>query len=428
MQGKTVTQGWDVLCAIAYDKINEWFLEQYVGRLMGGEDAVINGSVSQAGGTSSIQAVDLTLGPPLIRFDTTFPPDTVGLTINFFSGQVNVIQTNGTVLSTQVITPGDDYALTGLVPLASVQGEVENHHDVVIGVANGSSFAANLDMPEGAQTLLGQFIKTWLVDNLQGYMYKLGTLDYSDNQTNLTPAGTFQFATQIDATDTTDTGRLLLFIATTYNPRGGSQTSLGLADIVPQGCSTALIISSQAFFAGILQSFYESLTGFGIQAQANQAGLDSTYLLTLTVGAVNVGPQQYELGGAFGGSVWCGTLPDNQPAVNIPLSGTQLQASSNHLGIEARLQWSQDVARNVGGPHAPPARDGQATMTATIACQTTTSVTAVQDIIKFSGTPSINVSLAVPDNLNGNSQDAWTDLAGQIVPVATQNLQDFLRV
>ena len=59
MQGHTVTQGWDVVCAIAYDKINEWFLEQYVERLSAGEDAVINGSVQQAGGIS-IEAVDPT--------------------------------------------------------------------------------------------------------------------------------------------------------------------------------------------------------------------------------------------------------------------------------------------------------------------------------------------------------------------------------
>jgi len=157
MQGKTVTQGWDVVCAIAYDKINEWFLEQYVDRLSNGENAVINATVPQAGGIS-VQAVGLTLGPPLIHFSPTLPPDTVGLTVNFLSGQVNVIQVNGaatTVLSAQTITPGDDYALTGYVPLASVQGEVGDGHDVVIDVGNGASFAAKLGMPEGAETLLG---------------------------------------------------------------------------------------------------------------------------------------------------------------------------------------------------------------------------------------------------------------------------------
>ena len=52
MQGRTVTQGWDVVCAISYDKINEWFLEQYVDRLTSGENAVINASIPQLGGAS----------------------------------------------------------------------------------------------------------------------------------------------------------------------------------------------------------------------------------------------------------------------------------------------------------------------------------------------------------------------------------------
>ena len=346
MQGRTVTEGWDVVCAIAYDKVNEWFLEQYVDRLSAGEDAVINGSVTQAGGVA-IQAVDLTLGPPLIDFSPTYPANYVGLTVNFLSGQVNVVQTNAgatNVLSTQVITPGDDYALTGLVPLASVQGEVDNGHDVVIDIVNGQSFSARLDLPEGAQTLLGQFMKSWLVDNLKGYTYKLGTLIYGDNGTNLVPAGTFQFATQIDATDATDTGRLLLFIPTTYNPSGGSQTALGLADVVPQGCSTALIISSRALFAGILAGFYTStFSKFGVQATASQPTPSSAYSLALTAGSVNLREQSYafEPNTAFAGTVFSGQTGwggDTHEPVVVPLSGTQLLLSSNQLHISARLQ------------------------------------------------------------------------------------------
>src|ERR1700743_1138315 len=159
MQGRTVTQGWDVVCAISCDKINEWFLQQYVDRLGSGETAVINGTVPLLGGVA-LQAVNLTLGPPLISFSPSLPPDTVGLTINFLSGLVNVTQANSgftSVLSAQVITPGDSFQLTGYVPLASVQGEVENGHDVVIDIKNGSSFAGHLGMPAATETFVGQF-------------------------------------------------------------------------------------------------------------------------------------------------------------------------------------------------------------------------------------------------------------------------------
>jgi hypothetical protein len=438
MQGHTVTQGWDVVCAIAYDKINEWFLEQYVERLSAGEDAVINGSVQQAGGIS-IEAVDLTLGPPLISFSSAFPVNYVGLTINFLSGQVNVIQVNGgatTVLSTQVITPGDDYALTGVVPLARVQGEVENGHDVVIDVVNGQSFAAKLDMPEGAETLLGQFMKSWLVDNLNGYQYKLGTLVYSENGTNLMPAGTFQFATQLDATNNTDTGRLLLFIPTTYNPDGGSQTSLGLADIVPQGCSTALIISSCALFQGILKSYYETtFSNFGVQATANQEGLDDAYTLTLTAGSINLGEAEFSFdqNTAWAGSVFSGqdTLWDGmakQPVI-VPVANTQLQATSNQLLISARLQWPQNLAIDANVPRSEGIHTwGTIAMTASVDCPTTASVTAVKDTVSLTGTPSVQVSFDASGIQNSNYQDDWNQLGGQILALAQASLAAFFNV
>lgn len=438
MQGRTVTEGWDVVCAIAYDKVNEWFLEQYVDRLSAGEDAVINGSVTEAGGVA-IQAVNLTLGPPLINFSPTYPANYVGLTVNFLSGQVNVVQTNAgatNVLSTQVITPGDDYALTGLVPLASVQGEVDNGHDVVIDIVNGQSFSARLDLPEGAQTLLGQFMKSWLVDNLKGYTYKLGTLIYGDNGTNLVPAGTFQFATQIDATDATDTGRLLLFIPTTYNPSGGSQTALGLADVVPQGCSTALIISSRALFAGILAGFYTStFSKFGVQATASQSTPSSPYSLALTAGSVNLGEQSYafEPNTAFAGTVFSGRTgwggDTNEPVV-VPLSGTQLLLSSNQLHISARLQWPQDLAIHAAEPHSEGVRAwGTVTMTASVTCDTTASVTAVQDTVTLAGTPSISVTFdASSINSDTNFAGDWSQLADQITAAASAALTELFQV
>lgn len=432
MQGRTVTQGWDVICAIAYDKINEWFLQQYVERLSQGEQAVINGSVPQAGGIS-IQAANLTLGPPLISFSPTSPPGYMALTVNFLSGQVSVVQTSGTattVLSTQVITPGDAYALTGLVPLASVQGEVANGHDVVIDVANGQTFAALLDMPEGAQTLLGQFIKTWLVDNLKGYKYKLGTLVYEDNGTNLKPAGTFKFDTQIDATDPTDTGRLLLFIPTTYNPGGGSQTSLGTADIVPQGCSTALIISSRVLFQNILKSFYETTgSNFGVQAEASQQGTNGAYTLTLTAGTIKLPAQEYDQDKNNG--VWTGTLfPKTLDPVVVPLSPVHVQATSNQLQISGTVQWQQNLAKTwLAYGTKSSSLQGVRSAAGTIDCPTTASVAAPSNVVSLDGKPSINVSL----DLAGWDDDPtfggwWKNLKDQVADAALAGLKAFFQV
>ena len=230
MQGLTITQGWDVVCAMQADRINDLLAQQYVMNLSGGETLPPISDTVPVIENISVQFVDLTLGPPLISFSPTLAPQELNLTIDFLSGTVTTVQVSGsgsarvtTVLSSQVISPEDGYALTGVVPLKSVVGEVQNNHDVVLDIVNGKAFAAGLGITGGAETTLGQYFLTWLQDHISGFQYKLGTLVYNPGGTDLTPAGDFEFATQFDATDPNDKGRLLLFIPTTYHPGGGSQ-------------------------------------------------------------------------------------------------------------------------------------------------------------------------------------------------------------
>ena len=445
MQGQTVTQGWDVVCAIAIDKINEWFLQQYVDRLSGGEDAVINGTVPLTG-DESIQAVNLTLGPPLISFSPTSSTDSVELTINFLSGQVNHTKNvagSPVITSVQTVTPGDQYQLHGYVPLASVQGEVENSHDVVIDIRNGASFAAHLGMPEGAETSVGTFMHDWLVNHLDGYKYKLGTLDYKDNGTNLKPAGTFQFGIQIDEKDQTDTGRLLLFIPTTYNPGGGSQPSLGLADVVPKGSSTTLIVSSQVLFANILKDFYEAaFSQEGVKAVASQKGSATTYSLALTEGSISVSSCEYPANAgkaqakAFTGT-FNGYVEKDEPLL-IPLAGTQVQVTGNQLHISNTPNWSQDLALQIPTPRGDGIHaHGTATMTANVQCPTTATIPppanpkdkTPADIIKFQSSPSVSVTFDASNIYNlADFKSYWQDLGNVISATALANLAGLFQV
>lgn len=447
MQGHTVTQGWDVVCAIAFDKINEWFLPQYVERLSNGEGAVINGTVPLPTVNNAVnisaEFVDLTLGPPLISFSQANPPGTVELTANFLSGLVNQTATTcGAVLSTHVVTPGDGYVLTGHVPLASVQGEVENSHDVVIDVRNGTSFTAELGVPCGMHALLGQFIQNWLVNHLDGYKYKLGTLLYDDNGTNLKPAGTFQFATQIDPANQTDTGRLLLFIPTTYNPGGGSQTALGLADVVPQGCSTALIISSRVLFGSILKSFYETTySNFGVKAAASQEGVGAYYDLMLTDGSVTIPPCEYPFrtsgpAKVFTGRFGAGFAENDEPVV-IPLKGMRVRPTSNQLLISGTLVWPQDLAIVAPVPRSEGIHNqGTAAMAATVSCPVTASVPkpadpndkTPRDAIDFNPSPGVSVTFDATGIANGTFSSDWQALGSVIAAAAQENLVGLFKV
>lgn len=160
MQGKSITSGWDVVCAMEADRINDLLAQQYVANLRQGTTLPpINATVPVIENIS-VQFIDLTLGPPLISFDPDLEPQELHLTINFISGLVNTVQASGsvtTLLGTQVISPGDEYSLTGVAPLTSVTGDVQANHDVVIDIANGTAFTANLGFQGGAATTLGRY-------------------------------------------------------------------------------------------------------------------------------------------------------------------------------------------------------------------------------------------------------------------------------
>src|SRR5262245_19122431 len=124
MQGQTITQGWDVVSAMSVDQVNELLAQQYVTKLAGGDNLPsINGSVAIVEDIYA-QFVNVVLGPPLIQFSPTLSPQETNLTLNFISGTVNTVQVldgSSTILTTQTILPGDNYTLTGIVPLASVK-------------------------------------------------------------------------------------------------------------------------------------------------------------------------------------------------------------------------------------------------------------------------------------------------------------------
>ncbi len=222
MQGQSFTQGWDVVCAMNADRINELFAQQYA--LMVSQNNNLppfSGTVTLQSGMLAVQFINVVLGPPLISFLPN--SNDANLQINFVSGTVNTVGANNSIVASQSISPGDGYQLTGVVPLTSVEGEVENGHDVVLDITNAAAFTAYLHFPSGAGTILGQHFLTFLQDNASTFKYVLGTLVYDPTGTDLTPV-MFDLATQLDRTDPDDKGRLLLFIATTYNP-GGRRTN-----------------------------------------------------------------------------------------------------------------------------------------------------------------------------------------------------------
>ncbi|MCC6964746.1 MAG: hypothetical protein IT391_00500 [Nitrospira sp.] len=433
MYGKTITCGYDVVCAMEADLINDLLAQQYVAHVKQGTTLPpINATVPVIENIS-VQFIDLTLGPPLISFDPSLDPGDVILSINFISGLVYTVQTSGdatTLLGTQLICPGDQYSLTGVVPLTSVSGSVQANHDVVLDIANGSKFTSHLNLQGTAETTLGQYFLGWLQNNIQNFQYKLGTLVCTPGGTDLTPAGTFQFATQFDATDSNDKGRLLMFIPTTYNPAGGSQTSLPIADIIPEGYSAALIVSSQVLFANILQPFFQNaFVAYGVTVSASPAQGNSELAYTLQTEGGKIVPciidyydrndNEYVSGTGSGMQV-------SREFVFMPFPKTTIESNrQGHISIAGSSAWDQSWAKGTLSKWGMNYTDGTVGMHATASAECLGAVDSGNDIITFTGTPSVGITFdnsSIFDILFG-SGGAANVVGQQIVDGATPVLE-----
>ena len=56
-------------------------------------------------------------------------------------------------------------------PLGSVEGKVENSHDVVIVIENAGDFTAHLGFSEGAETILGEYFLDLIKENKDKFYY-----------------------------------------------------------------------------------------------------------------------------------------------------------------------------------------------------------------------------------------------------------------
>ena len=400
MSGRTLTQGWDVVTAMSAPKLNDLLVQQYVANLVTG-DALppINGTVSIVGDISA-QFVDVVLGPPLISFNPQLAPRQAFLKIGFISGLVMLTKVDGeatTVLSAQTITPQANFQLSGVVPLASVEGEVNQNH-VVIDIKNGGTFSAHLGFETGAATILGQFFLDLIIKSGSKFHYLVGTIITGQN-TQLSPV-LFDFDTQIDGTDSNDTGRVLLFIATTFNPNRGAQTSLDIANIVPQGFSTTVLVSGRVVFQNVLQpAFANRFQPSGITVNSSQTvngsqpNPDNSFELTFQ-GTLDAG----QVGGRDGSLiVFTSAVPDTEAGfgskpgdIQVPLTTMTVSPQNNQITFSWNETWGQlflvEVEGRGGGNFS-----GNVTMTTDSASSTTATVDPATDVVTFNG--SIGVAI-----------------------------------
>jgi hypothetical protein len=409
LTGQGVTQGWDVVVAMTASKVNELFQRSFVINMVSGSDLPpVNGTVPVIRNIS-VEFVDVILGSPLIAFDPAADPQQALLTIPLVSGLAHTVVTAGgigTVVSTQWISAADGYTITGVVPLGTVDGDVSNTTDISLQINDGTSFFGNLQVTGAAVTVLGEFFLSFLQQNATGFDYPLGTLSYQPNGTDLTPVKGFQIATQRDDTDPADAGRVLLFVPTTYNPDGGSQTMLPVANVVPDGSDVALLLSSEVLFGYIVSSAVAPAFPDGVAAGINSTGVWSVYVGGGTLGAGKVsqqwGPTDVYTSG--------GCSQDSPSEVLVPLAGITFGPSGTADGSQILASWSgswnQPWAHHGLSGKLGFCNDGNVPMAVTLHTVYAATVNQSTAEISFTAQNSLDVTFSTPSVTNEIFPDA----------------------
>jgi hypothetical protein len=432
LQDKGVTQGWDVIHALSAHKVNELFERQFVQNLADGDHLPPMNGVVRIGREESVEFADLVLGHPLLSFDPVQAPQAARATIPVISGVVSSTITTGgatNVTATQWIQQAHGYTITGTVPLVKVKGDVEGHTHVGLRFEDGRDFFADLNMTDAAGTILGDHFRQLLGDPGNGLRgYSLGTLAYTPNETDLTPAGEFVIATQRDSTDAQDAGRVLLLIPTTYNPGGGSPPPLALDNVVPDTMDTALLVSGKVLIGDIVGRLVSAAIGAG---NVKTTGVESGVWWVTTVGGNTLIPvrAQTPVGGVMA-TVQSGTYDELEP-VSLSLAGIGFGPRNGWFTAKWVHTWPQSWGVTVPGPIYSVRLNGTATMAMSLDVTYRPAVDPVTAVVSFTADTHLAVNVAKVDEGDETFTDvvakgAATAISGQITEATTRVLGGLL--
>jgi hypothetical protein len=404
MQGTTITEGWDAVVAISVEPVNSIFQTTFAQNYIQGEVESINATININSGIA--QLIDVTVGPPLIQFLPENQSQQASLTIPVQGGLCLEIS-GGTVIAIQLVTASQNYFISGNVPLASIQGEVQDQTEVILDIANGENFSAQLGYGQMAQTPLGVALQGILAGSA-GYNYSLGTIS-STSGGNLAPVS-FAIGTQVSE-DPNDLGRVLLFI-TTAGGSPGSTTSLSYSNLVPPGYSTAMLISSQKFFGSLLlsainiclQNLSYKVSALSLEAEPTQTGAYQLVfdcdLSTADSVYIDVGQTQWSTGRclndqgnrwgfsmSLGPVIWTASPANVEQLFAIQLAGlrnvTFVPMSGDCQEVPLLFSMSYNatytpyIDTETNGRHPPNLRQRSSVKTSNSACEGSTIVEVV---------------------------------------------------
>ncbi|ANS44760.1 hypothetical protein [Serratia inhibens] len=259
---KTKTLGWDAVVAYDRDKINHLFQQQYISKLAAGTHFP---PISWSNQRNTIQLENITLSAPRISFTNASTESSSAVaTLEFLDGNVIERDFEGQVNSYIRIRPGMGYGLTLNVDLIAGTGSVDEQGRVQIDFSKGTVTIINAIHNPPAEMLA--FFQQWLANN--AVTYELGQLSLQDLGSDLTPKK-FVIRTQqapvspLRGAEDYGDGAVLLFVATNVNPEGGSLPTVEFPWLIPQGCSSTILVNSRLVLERYLKPELDKMLASG---------------------------------------------------------------------------------------------------------------------------------------------------------------------
>jgi hypothetical protein len=341
MSGRTVTNGWDAVCALSAAQLNAVCFQQYLQEGPTSPATPLR-LIFQAG--TDFWLLDLTLGPPEISFTADRSTRQCQLKMFLLRGHLLTFDPARQLIKTALRVMPNESWLEGKVDLGGVTGEVSRVGRVVLDLAGGTyrPQVKGVEPDSVLATELGVAVQTFFANNRAEYT--LGMLAESEVPTSLQPTS-FEFLTQ-PAPGGQGDGCLLLLIRT--DSPGGTVEPLDPYPI-PSGDTASLLVSNRVVFSGLLPAQLEAqFTNLGTQFKGALLGnglwmaLGKGGEIRLGVVGVNKG------GGEFhkGYESYSSDKKNRQQEVNIPTDGFAVSVGEgNTILAEWSHTWDQDFTR-----------------------------------------------------------------------------------
>jgi hypothetical protein len=418
MSGRSVTNGWDAVCALSAAELNAVCFQQYLQEGPTSPATPLR-LIFQAG--TDFWLLDLTLGPPEISFTADHSARQCQAKMFLLRGQLLTFDPERQVIMSALhVTPNESW-LDGTVNLAGVTGEVNQLGRVVLDLASGAyrPQVEGIEPDSIVATEIGTAVQTFFANNRTEYT--LGVLAESEVPASLQPTS-FEFLTQ-PAPGGQGDGCLLLLIRT-----DGSGGTVGQLDPypIPSGDTAALIVSNRTIFAGLLPApltaqFANLGTKFKAVRQDN--GLWSVVGEggEIKLGVVGID----EGGGEFnkGYQTYSSDKKNHEKDVNIPADSFTVSVGEGGNILAAWSQtWDQEFTSwNFDTYDGWTAINKSPKVKASYKLSAPAAVDPATDVVTFSGTPDVSFRpVKKPswwDELNG------TAISDQFVKLLTKDLK-----